>query len=176
MYSLLIFIFSYCFLCQAVSQVVQESNTPSVAPSLESKEALEIEKLKQEVFKIQLENENLKSSWTKFLSNSAFFMAITALIGIFVTIWKQLAETNRLKELDDAQRQRDSEQRQLDREQRERENERLIDQKFTSIIADLSAESEAIQASAAVLIITYLKPEYEILHDRIFAVLLANLK
>jgi uncharacterized protein YjbI with pentapeptide repeats len=185
--SLLIFIFSSCFLCQAGSQVVQESNAPSVAPNLESKDALEIEKLKQEVFKVQLENENLKSSWTKISSNSAFFMAITALIGIFVTIWKQRAETSRLKELDDkqqtrqqqlddAQRQRDSEQRQLDREQRERENQRLIDQKFTSIIADLSAESEAIQASAAVLIITYLKPEYEILHDRIFAVLLANLK
>lgn len=166
---LVIFVLFYPPSCQAVSQVGQGSSAPNVALDSKSRETLEIEKLRQEVFKLQLENENLKSPWTKFSLNAAFITAIVALLGVFATIWKQLAESKR-------QRDMDRRQRELDREQREIENQRVIDQKFTSIVADLGSESDAIQASAAVSIITFLKPEYKVLHDQVFAILLANLK
>jgi len=174
---LLISIISYYpLLCRAGSEMTRESNIQTIGVHVESKEGLEIEKLKQEVLKIQLENENLKSSWTKFSSNSAFIMAIVALIGVFGTIWQQFRDSRRQRRNDDDLRKADSKQRELDRIQREVENQRLIDQNFTSVVADLGAEREAVQASAAVSIITFLKPEYETLHNRILAVLLANLK
>lgn len=160
-----IFVFFSPPLCLAVSQTGQGN----VAPAAKSKETLEIEKLRQEVVNLQLGNDNLKSPWTKLSSNAAFITAIVALLGVFATVWKQLAESKRQMELDRRQRE-------LDREQREIENQRGVDQKFTSIVADLGSASEAIQASAAVSIVTFLKPEYKVLHDQVFAILLANLK
>jgi len=165
---LVIFVLFYHPSCQAI-QFEQGNNAPNVALSSNSKETIEIEKLRQEVLKLQLENENIRSPWAKFSSNAAFITAIVAFLGVFVTIWKQLEESSRQKVLD-------RKQRDLEREQRETENQRLIDQKFTSIVASLGSDREAIQASAAVSIITFLKPEYVVLHDQVIDILLANLK
>jgi uncharacterized protein YjbI with pentapeptide repeats len=77
--------------------------------------------------------------------------AFVAVVGVVVTVWKQLA-------------------------QQEAERRRQLDEKFATIIANLGADSPAIQASAAVSIISFLKPEYKAFHDQVFMVLLANLK
>jgi uncharacterized protein YjbI with pentapeptide repeats len=77
--------------------------------------------------------------------------ALVAVIGVIITVWKQLA-------------------------QQETDKRRQLDERFTSIITSLGSNSQAIQAGAAVSIITFLKPEYKIFHDQVFMVLLANLK
>lgn len=146
------------------------------APAGTGKEALEIEKLAEEVANLRLQNESLRSFWTKLSANAAFLAAVVALLGVFVTFGKQQAENRRQQELDREQRDRDREQRERDREQREREEQRGIDRKFASILADLGSEREAIQAGAAVSVVTFLKPDYPQLHEQIFAILLANLK
>jgi hypothetical protein len=163
------FVLFYPASCIAVPQGEQGNYASSVEIASQSKEMLEIEKLRQEVFKLQQENKKFKSPWATLSSNPAFIAAIVALLGVFATIWKQFSESKR-------QRNLDRRQRELDRDQREIENQRTIDQKFTSIVANLGSENEAIQASATVSIITFLKPEYKILHDQVFAILHANLK
>ncbi len=157
---------SYPLLCPAASQTKHDHSANSTTVEAKSKETLEAEKLgheteklKQEVIKLRLENENIKDP---FSSNGALITAFIAFFGILVTIWKQLVDSSR--------------QRNLDREQRETEGQRRIDEKFTSIVTDLGSKSEAIRAGAAVSIVTFIKPEYKQLHDQVYAILHANLK
>jgi len=137
----------------------QQSSVP-VNDQLQSmnQEQLENEKLRQEVLKLQLENQKQSSLWELLPSYATIITTLVAVIGVFVTIWRQMNE------------------RQRDREQREDDSRRRLDERFTSIVSNLGSESVAIQASAAVSIITFLKPEYKVLHNQVFMVLLANLK
>lgn len=130
---------------------------------------LQNEKLRQEILKLQLENKKLNSFWGLLPSYATFLTALVAVIGIIITIWKQINERSRQQELDRRQRG-------MDRKQREDDSLRRLDEKFTSIISNLGSESISIQASAAVSIITFLKPEYRVFHDQVFMILLANLK
>ncbi len=142
----------------------------SVADSSQTqREILEIDKLQQEVLKLQQENDNIRNPWRSILSNPTWIASFVALLGVFVTLWKQLSESRRQQELDRRQRE-------LDREQRETESRRDIDKKFTSNIASIGSNNEALQASAFVSIVTFLKPEYKSLHDQVFSILVANLK
>jgi len=125
-------------------------------------EELQKEKLRQEILKLQLENEKLRSFWGILLSCAPFLTGLVALAGILVAVWKQITERSR--------------QQDLDRQQREDESLRRLDEKFTSTVEGLGAESEAIQASAAVSIQTFLKPEYKAFHNQVFMILFANLK
>jgi uncharacterized protein YjbI with pentapeptide repeats len=133
------------------------------------KESLEIEKLSQEIINLKLKNEQLIKHWRMLLSNPAFLTALGALLAVFVTAGKVIAENRRQKDLD-------REQRIKELREREAENKRRADQKFTSIVEDLGSENEAMQASACVSITTFLKPEYKSLHEQVFDIVLANLK
>jgi len=123
-----------------------------------NQEQLEDEKLRQEVLKLRLENQKRSSLWELLPSYATIITTFVAVIGVFVTIWRQINERAR------------------DREQREDDSRRRLDERFTSIVGNLGSESEAIQASATVSIMTFLKPEYEVFHSQVFMVLLANLK
>lgn len=116
------------------------------------------EKLKLENEKLRIENDNLKSFWGQLPGYSTIITALLAIIGVIITISKLLSESR------------------LNREQRENENLRRVDERFNSIITNLGSESEANQASAAVSILTFLRPEHHMFHDQVFSILLANLK
>jgi len=123
---------------------------------------LEAEKLRQEILKLDLENRNEGSFWGLFLSYIPFLTAIVAGAGVFATIWKQITERAR--------------QQQLDRSQREAESQRRFDTNFTNVVQNLGSASPALQATAAISLTTFLKPEYHTFHDQVFLVILANLK
>jgi uncharacterized protein YjbI with pentapeptide repeats len=123
-----------------------------------SQQELQDEKLRQEILNLQLENKKRSSFWELLPSYATIVTTLVAVIGVFVTIWRQINE------------------RELDRKQREDESLRRLDEKFTSIVSNLGSESSSIQASAAVSILTFLKPEYKVFHDQVFMILLANLK
>ena len=135
----------------------------------DSQQKLQEAKLRQEIIKLELENQRLKNFWAQLPSYGAVFTALIALVGIFVTIWKQIIERSR-------QQQLDRRQRELDRQQREDESLRRLDEKFASVVADLGSERPPTQASAAVSIMSFLRPEYKVFHHQVFLILLANLK
>jgi hypothetical protein len=122
------------------------------------KERLETEKLRQEVRQLRLENERLTSFWGAFSSFATLLTAVVAVAGVFVTIWKQFDE------------------REKDRQQREFESRRRLDEKFTSIITNISSENRSLQMGSAVSLLTFLKPEYGAFHEQVYLILLANLK
>jgi uncharacterized protein YjbI with pentapeptide repeats/cell division protein FtsB len=130
-----------------------QKSSPDTNAQVQSENQMKLqeEKMRQEIKKLELENQKLKSFWAQLPSYGAIFTALIALIGIFVTIWKQINE------------------RKFDRMQRENE-------KFTSIVGDLGSESEATQAGAAVSILTFTRPKYKAFHYQVFLILLANLK
>ena len=130
---------------------------------------LQNEKLRQEILMLQLENKKLNSLWELLAAYATLLTALAALIGVIVTIYKQINERSRQQELDRRQRV-------LDRNQREDDSLRRLDEKFTSIVTNLGSKRSSIQASAAVSIITFLKPEYKVFHNQVFMILLANLK
>jgi uncharacterized protein YjbI with pentapeptide repeats len=125
--------------------------------SLNQDQLLE-EKLRQDVLKIQLENKNLTSPWQRLSSFATITTIAVAVIGTFVTIWKQFIE------------------RQKDREQREAESRRRLDEKFSSLIKDLGAENKSLKVSAIVSMMTFLREEYSDYHKQVYSILLSNLK
>jgi uncharacterized protein YjbI with pentapeptide repeats len=145
----------------SLSLQVQSFAAPEPSSST-TKEKLQNEKLLQETIKLRLENETLQSPWGKVISFGTFLTALAAIIGVVLTFLKQIAERSR--------------QQELDRLQRETESLRRMDEKFTAIIMNLGSESPAIQASAAVSLVSFLKPEYRVFHSQVFMILLANLK
>lgn len=116
------------------------------------------DKLQLEIEKLRIENINSSSFWGQLPAYATIITSFIAIIGVIVTIYKLINE------------------RSLDRKQREMESLRNMDAKFTSIITNLGSKSEPIQASAAVSILSFLKPEYREFHNQVFMILLANLK
>jgi uncharacterized protein YjbI with pentapeptide repeats len=132
------------------------------ATLMESREQLELAKLRHEIKKLELENEKLSDEWDTIVGIAPFLASIVALLGVFITLWKHLSEQSR--------------QRDLDRKNLEADRIRRFNEKFNAVVENLGSESPAIQASAAVSIQTFLKPEYSEFHDQVFMILLANLK
>lgn len=52
----------------------------------------------------------------------------------------------------------------------------LIEDRFNKMVADLGAQNLAVQISAAVMLLVFLKPEYESYHDRVYYILRAHLR
>jgi uncharacterized protein YjbI with pentapeptide repeats len=140
----------------------QASNTVKEPSVLTNAPKLEDEKLRQEIRKLQIENEKLISKWEIIRSLAPFLTALGVAIGALWTIWKQINESNI--------------QRDLDRRQREADSVRRSSERFTSIVSGLGSDSKVLQASAAVSMMTFVKPQYKDFHEQVFLILLANLK
>ena len=157
-----------CFLLApfAPAQTPVPSPEPSVATTTKT---LAEKKLEQEIRKLELENRKLASTWEWLLSYGAIVTVLLALGGFVVTFWKQMSENKR--------------QRLLDCEQREREHRQRADaamvrleEQFNSIVSNLGSKSASNQASAAIQIMNFLKPEHKDFHNQVFLILYANLK
>lgn len=126
-----------------------------------SREALETEKLRQEVIDLRQKNQRSGGIWA-FLPFAPFLTALVAVAGVLITLWKQITEANRQKE--------------LDRAEREKERKQRLDKQFNTIAASLGGDTEAIRASGAVSISLFSRPEYEEYYEQAFMLVLANLK
>ena len=124
-------------------------------------EALETEKLRQEVIDLRQKNQRSGGFWA-ILPFAPFLTALVAVAGVLITLWKQITETNRQKE--------------LDRDEREKERKQRLDKQFNTIATSLGGDTEAIRASGAVSISMFAKPEYEEYYEQAFMLVLANLK
>ncbi|SFM21531.1 Pentapeptide repeat-containing protein [Marinobacter zhejiangensis] len=123
---------------------------------------LEAMKLEREIARLEQEIALNSGGWRRFVQSAPFITAIIALLGVFVTVWRQMTESSR--------------QREVDRRQLESEQVRRFDERFHEIIEGLGSEGATIRAGAAVSILSYLNPEHARFHEQVFLVLLANLK
>jgi hypothetical protein len=123
---------------------------------------LQDEKLRREIIDLELKNRSETSAWRLVLGLVPFTTALAAAAGVLITVWKYQTESAR--------------QRHLDRQERDKENQRRFDQNFTQVVENLGAERSSLRASAAISLMTFLKPEYSSFHDQVYLVVLANLK
>jgi uncharacterized protein YjbI with pentapeptide repeats len=119
---------------------------------------LQREKLRQEIRQLQLDNRN-HTGIRGFLGTYGGLVAGVAALGTVLVALTNLVH-----------------QRNLDRLQRRTEGIRRLDERFSAILADLGAVSEAQQAAAAVSLLTFLRAEHRDYHRQVRLVALANLK
>jgi len=162
----------------AVALALQSLGAPAAAeaqvpPTNQVTQQLEQEKLREEIRKLQHENRNehgLRGFFSQYSGSlTAFVTALVAVGGLWLTIRQQTRERAR-------QQDQDRQQRDRDREQRELESQRQLDERFTSILNDLGSASEAVQAGAAISLLTFVRPEHEAYHRQVRLAALANLK
>jgi uncharacterized protein YjbI with pentapeptide repeats len=134
-----------------------------------TKQRLQNEKLENEIRKLRLENERSSSLFGAILALAPFVTVLVAVTGVGLTLWKQLTESTQSRR--EAMRQQE-----LDREQRERESLRRFDESYGQAVQNLAADSRALQVSAAVSLMSFLKSRYEEFHPDILALLIAHLK
>lgn len=116
----------------------------------DSLEILKLSKLKQEVK--QLQSENKINPIVKIIpAYGGVFAALVAVIGAVFSYYKY----NKEKHI---------------------ENEIRLESRFNSVINNLSSDNPSLQASAAVSLLTFLKPKYSQFHNQVYLILLANLK
>jgi len=124
---------------------------------------------RQELRKLEIENED-KTGVRGFFSNyAALLTALVAAGGLLLTFSGQVRAGRREREV--ARQQATSE-----REQRERESQRTLEERFSALLADLGSERDAIQAAAAISLLTFLSPENAGFHQQVMMATLANLK
>lgn len=151
---------------RASAQRSAASPEPSVSTTLQN---LAEEKLRQETIKLQLENQKLRNPWERLLTYGTFVTVLLGVGGFVVTFWKQISENSR-------QRIRDCAERDRDRQQRADATSARLNEQFNDIVSNLGSKSASIQASAAIQIMNFLKPEHKDFHNQVFLILYANLK
>ena len=132
---------------------------PSLTPAASTpRDQLEQAKLRQEIRQLQLANRD-HTGLRGFLATYGGLVAGIAALGTVFVALTNLAH-----------------QRKLDRTQRLTESIRRMDEQFSATLANLGSESTAIQAAAAVSLLSFLRPEYRDYHRQVRLVALANLK
>jgi hypothetical protein len=115
-------------------------------------------KLRQEIRQLQLENRD-HTGVRGFLGSYGGLLTGIAALGTVLIALGNLVH-----------------QRDLDRQQRRSESVRRLDERFAAALTDLGATSDAMQAGAAVSLLSFLRPEQRDYHRQVRLVALANLK
>jgi hypothetical protein len=100
------------------------ASATQTSPPTTQDASLEQQKLRQEIRKLELENQRASSGWAAILALAPFVTAVVAIAGIGLTVWKQLSDNAK-------NRQEQFRQLDLDRKQREADSLRRFDQSYT---------------------------------------------
>lgn len=142
--------------------------TSADPPPNPAKERLELQKLGEEVEKLEGENEG--EGFGDFIARFApLITALVAVAGVIVAVFKQIGDQN-------TQRAKDREQREAEIRQRETENDRRLEDRFAAILTELAGEKAPSKASAAAAIVTYLEPRHARFHHQVRLAVLTDLK
>ncbi len=150
---LIFFVFLFCSSLNAFSQ----EDSQIEKNQIDSVRYYQVQKLKQEIKNLNSEN-TIKPIFRIIPSYGGIITALAAVFGLFFSYMKYLKEKR--KEI----------------EQKTLENKVRLEARFDSIVKNLGSSSHSLQASAAVSLLTFLKPEYKGFHHQVYLILLANLK
>jgi uncharacterized protein YjbI with pentapeptide repeats len=125
-------------------------------------DALDEEKVRQEVIQLDLANATAASPWGIVLAFVPLASALLGGLAILATVWKQISER--------------SDQLRQDREERERDHQRQFADSFKTTVENLAADKPSLRASAAATLSTFLRPEYAEFRDEVLLVALAKSK
>ncbi len=157
--------------------VSAENAVPDPTQQRADRQALDEEKLRQEIRKLELENQKL-GGWRDFVSsNAGFITAIVAVLGVIITIWKQMDENKSRRKQFEVARQQDLERHERERKQRleaiAEERKRRMEANLASVVEKLGSPDPQVQDSAALSILSFLRPEFE---AQVFLILLSTFR
>jgi hypothetical protein len=155
--------------------------------------ALNKEKLAQEVQ--QLKNQNDRSTAAWFWNSSGLLGPIVAaLLAVAGVLWtakvaqdKNLADRQAERTRRDEEQKRWLEDRKAERERRDEEQQRWLknqeaerdkraEERFQSVVVGLGSEREEAKASAAIMLRTFLQPDYEQFYRQAFDLAVTHLR
>jgi uncharacterized protein YjbI with pentapeptide repeats len=125
-------------------------------------DALNEEKIRQEVLQLDLANRTAASPWSLILAFVPLPSALLAGVAVLITVWKQISER--------------SDQLRQDREEREREHQRQFAESFKTTVENLAGDKPSLRASAAATLSTFLRPEYSDYQRDVLLVAIAKSK
>ncbi len=128
----------------------------------------QVEKLKQEIDQLKSEN-SLNPIYRIIPVYVGILTAIGAILGAFFSYRKYLQERN-----DEFEKRRQERKNEL--EQRKWESDIRLEDQFNSIVENLGSDNDSLKASAAVSLLTFLRPEYQQFHQQAYLILLSSLK
>lgn len=187
---------------QVDNQLIQDASIALDALDAMDNSTLTNEKLREEILELRLQNR--AQNFDIFSTYSSLLTSIVGFGGVIITLWATGQEILRQREQDYQQRVKEVNQRkeeirqqlrlqakevlqrkndaeaalaQRERENRRREAERrrILNEKLTDTIENLASDKPALQISAAVTLLGFLKPEFAPLHEQVYWVLVANL-
>ncbi|NEP19660.1 MAG: pentapeptide repeat-containing protein [Leptolyngbya sp. SIO4C1] len=187
---------------QADNQLIQDASIALDALNAMDNSNLTDEKLREEILELRLQNR--AQNFDIFSTYSSLLTSIVGFGGVIITLWatgqeilrqrdqdyqqrvkevrqrqKEMQQQLQLQQKEVLQRQKEAkaelEQRARENRQREAERRRILNEKLTDTIENLASDKPALQISAAVTLLGFLKPEFAPLHEQIYWVLVANL-
>lgn len=176
---MLVAFFELCVTGQAKKETVAPPNKAATdsQQGTSERQRLDEEKLRQEIKKLELENQKL-GGWRDIVStNAGFITAIVAVVGVIITVWRQMDENKSRRKQFEMARQQDLDLR--DREKKQRleaiaeERKRRTEASLASAVQQLGSKDRQAQASAALSIISFVRPESE---DQAYLILLSALR
>jgi uncharacterized protein YjbI with pentapeptide repeats len=141
------------------------SSAPFAAGQSGSFPRLEAEKTEAEIAQLRGEAEDLRASRGTIGDVVRLAPLITALVAVaalIATMWRQIGESGR--------------QRNLDREERKKVRQERFDEQFRQIVENLSSKNGPVRAAAAASIQTFMRPEYRDFHQQVFLLLMGALR
>jgi uncharacterized protein YjbI with pentapeptide repeats len=147
---------------------------------------LENAKLRQEIRKLQIENDQSNGFVADLLRVGPFITVVVGVLAVLVGARKEIREHRQQQKLDRAQREKELQQRveqaEVDRKQREEalaqqraEAQARFDELFAQAVANLGSKSESVQLSGVVILENFLRNGDVTFHDQVYAVVCANL-
>jgi uncharacterized protein YjbI with pentapeptide repeats/cell division protein FtsB len=162
-------------LAAGIVSTAQHEDSDAVA-ARQIKHHAEVQKHRAETERLQAETEKLHSEIKNSSGARGFFgqyagviTALGALVAAGIAFLGQRKESNRLAKSDIATQQRAVDQRLA-------ESDRDLAARFSQLLADLGSEREAVQAGAAVSLLTFLDQQDPTFHHQVRLATLANLK
>ena len=118
----------------------------------------EVEKIRDEAASIETNQGTIGD----IVRLAPLITVLVAVAGLIATLWKQIAESSR--------------QRELDRDEREKGRLQRLDDQVRELVENLASTSGSIRAAAAVSIRVFMRPTYEDVHEQVFLLLLGALR
>jgi uncharacterized protein YjbI with pentapeptide repeats len=171
-------------LIAALATVVVLPGLARAAPP--TRQQLDIQKLQQEIRKLKLENDRSSGIGGGLLRWGPFVAVAGGVITVLVAVRKEVRENRQQRADELKQRKVESEQKAVEaKQERERkeaelraqeaEAQRRFDNLFGQAVINLGSDNEGVQASAVVLLETFLGDEYATFHEQVYRILRANL-
>jgi uncharacterized protein YjbI with pentapeptide repeats len=153
---------SLALMISLLALLVLCSSAMATAPPLSrTKDELEVAKLREEVRQLRIENAREGSLRHELLNWVPFATVLLGVFGIVLPVMNELRQQRN--------------QRAAELKQRKLEEQRRFDDLFAQAVANLGSTTESVQVSAAIALKSFLRNEYEALHQQVQSVLRANL-